>query len=325
MVIKIGIIGYGKHAGTIMGLLKKINDVKLEYIFHPTKNINSPLFTNKLNELYNCDIVMVLSPNTTHFYYLKKLIKNSNAYIFCEKPPVVTCNQIKYLKKIPNRKKHKIFFNFNFRFSKLNYYFKKYLESKKIGSPISVNLTSTHGFAFKREYLKSWRSDGKSNRHNILETMAIHFLDLVNLHLKDMTITNYIPSLQSKKGTSFDTCIINGSDKNNVYFSILNSYAAPRISNALTITGTNGILTIDNNFIKIYSPRNTFDRNGLFKHPPLLLKKKFNIDIDYRNSLRDSLNFFISSVKNCKKFDLDSFETSVNVNELIINLKQNHR
>ena len=105
----------------------------------------------------------------------------------------------------------------------------------------------------------------------------------------------------------------------------MNSYAAPRISNALTITGTNGILTIDNNFIKIYSPRNTFDRNGLFKHPPLLLKKKFNIDIDYRNSLRDSLNFFISSVKNCKKFDLDSFETSVNVNELIINLKQNHR
>ena len=50
-----------------------------------------------------------------------------------------------------------------------------------------------------------------------------------------------------------------------------------------------------------------------------------NIDIEYRNSLKNSLSFFILSVKNQKKFDLELFHTSVNVNELIINLKQNHR
>ena len=43
---------------------------------------------------------------------------------------------------------------------------KKSMELEKI---IQINIISTHGLAFKKEYKNSWRSDGKNNLHNILD------------------------------------------------------------------------------------------------------------------------------------------------------------
>ena len=45
---------------------------------------------------------------------------------------------------------------------------------------ISINFIVSHGLAFKEEYIKSWRSDGQKNLHNILDTLTIHYLDLSN-------------------------------------------------------------------------------------------------------------------------------------------------
>jgi len=116
---KIGIIGYKNHANRIIAILNKFPNFEITKIFHPTKKINDARGTNNLNELYLCDCVFILSPNDTHYEYLFKFINNFEGYIFCEKPPVTKQNELNKLEKISNDKKMKIFFNFNFRFSRI--------------------------------------------------------------------------------------------------------------------------------------------------------------------------------------------------------------
>ena len=71
-----------------------------------------------------------------------------------------------------------------------------------------------------------------------------------------------------------------------------------------------------------YHPRDTFDKNGFFKIPPIHKKLKVKTIEDYNKSLKDSLEYFISHVKNNIAFDLDSFNTSLETNKIILNLKK---
>ena len=59
-------------------------------------------------------MVFIISPNNTHLNYINKLQQKS--YIFCEKPPINLLKEIKKLKKLNYQN---IYFNYNFRHSKL--------------------------------------------------------------------------------------------------------------------------------------------------------------------------------------------------------------
>ena len=115
--------------------------------------------------MYDCDCILILSPDDTHFEYISKLSQNYNGYIFCEKPIVTKLNELNELENISEDKKKKIFFNFNFRFSKISEILEKESTDKKIGEISHVTIISTHGLAFKKEYLDSWRSNKKKNHH----------------------------------------------------------------------------------------------------------------------------------------------------------------
>ena len=157
--------------------------------------------------------------------------------------------------------------------------------------------------------------------HNILDANTIHHLDLVNLYQGKIDKLTYFPSLVSENGTSFDTSYVILRYQNGVTLSILNSYATPLI-NDISIIGTNGRLTIRNNHLEIQSPRDVFDENGLFTNPPISFQSDFSISNDIENSLKKSLDYFISYVRENKNFDLKHFDTSMQTNRLILELKQ---
>ena len=180
------------------------------------------------------------------------------------------------LEQISLEQKQRLFFNFNYRFSKTSEIIKDALNSHAMGKILFINIVSNHGLAFKKEYASSWRSDGDKNLHNILETVSIHHLDLMNYHFGKLKNFVYYPSLQSKSGTSFDTCHLVLCYENDVSVSILNSYATPLIDD-LSIIGTNGYLHIRSNNLEIYSPRDSFNSDGLFVTPPLHHKSSFSI------------------------------------------------
>ncbi len=319
MVVQLGIIGYRNHAKRLITIAEKNSKCNISHIFHPNKKLNDKRGTNNLNDLLTCDAIIISSPNDTHYPYLKKL-ENFSGYIFCEKPPVSNLIELKKLKKLKINKKRKIFFNFNYRFGELDQLLKKYSNSKKIGQVIKISIIASQGLAFKKEYIGSWRANGQKNKHVLLDTVTIHYLDLMIKNFGLPTHESYFPKKISRNGTSYDTSHLLFEYKN-LSISIMNSYATPFLGE-LSIIGTNGYLMIKNNKLEIRSPRNTFNKNNLFISPPVILKKNFNIQHDYNTSLQKSFEFFISHANQKILFKKESFETSLETMSVILKLKK---
>ena len=295
----------------------------INWIFHPSKNINDSRGTNELSNLFDCDVVIVASPNFTHLEYIQKFIENSKCHIFCEKPPVTSLDGIEYLENLSMEDKKRVFFNFNLRFSELDEILKQNNNSEKIGKIIQINIISSMGYAFKKRYLDSWHSDGQKNLYNISENSAIHWIDLMVYNFGESVSSINFPRLISKNGTSFDTDLINLKFKNELSVSIFASYATPLIDD-IVILGTNGYLQINNNSMKIFYPRDTFDENGLFAKPKNCIEKEFKIEIIIKESLKKSVNFFLDCIKNSKEFDISYFNSCIETNRLTLNLRKDH-
>ncbi len=264
--------------------------------------------------------MIIASPNHTHFNYIEQLLKGFSGYIFCEKPPVTSEEELTKLDNKSSSDKARIFFNFNLRFGKLNEVIENHINSKSMGKIMNLQIIHTHGFAFKDKYTSSWRADGEKNLHNILDAISIHYVDLLNLHFGQIQHSYYFPQLVSEKGTSFDTGYILLKYKNGITASIMNSYAAPSISE-LSMIGTNGFLTIRNNQVILFSPRDTFNSQGNFSCPPVSKQDQFNFEDESSNSLKKSLEYFLKCVSENNSIPIEQFKSSIETNRFIIKLK----
>ncbi len=320
MNIKVGIIGYKNQAKKLQQILESEN-CKIKKIYHPTSKSTDTRFTHNFDELYENDIVVIASPNDTHFKYIRKLLENFSGYIFCEKPPVTNIKELRYLQKNSKKYKNRLFFNFNLRFGELNKRIQSELKSKRIGNPIFIDIISSKGLAFKDEYLNSWRSDGKNNLHNILDAVSIHFIDLLRFNFGEIENHHYTPMLGSKRGSSFDSAHIILKFKSGLTASIFNSYATP-LYNEFSVIGTNGIITFNDKKLKIISPRDTFDSKKYFKIPPTKYSQNFSFDKEFSQSTENSIKYFLKYVKKKKPIDTEFFNISMSSNETILNLKK---
>jgi len=318
-VLEVGIIGYRNHAARLLKIIENQTDCNVKFIYHPTKSIDDNRSTNNLDDLYQCGAIFISSPNDTHFEYIEKLRQNFDGYIFCEKPPAVSLIELEKLEQFSKKEKERIFFNFNYRFSEINEIFKKHLASKQIGKILYASIIFSHGLAFKKEYKDSWRANGEKNLHNILNTVSIHFLDLINSHFGQPKYSSYNPSLISGNGNSFDTDFIVMKYSNGFSVSLLNSYASPLI-NEISLVGTNGYLTIRNQKLTVFSPRDNFDSNGFFIEPKIAYETNFDVTNDYNNSLQKSLDYFISHTINKFNLDVDHYDKSLSTNRMLISL-----
>ena len=96
--MRIGIIGDGGHSKRIQKILIK---KKLSFfIYKPSKP--NYIDSKKFNKLKKCKVIFIISPNNSHYAYIKEL--NKGRYIFCEKPPVNSKKDLLGLKKIKSKK-----------------------------------------------------------------------------------------------------------------------------------------------------------------------------------------------------------------------------
>ena len=109
--------------------------------------------------------------------------------------------------------------------------------------------------------------------------------------------------------------------ENGLTGSILNSYAASYIEETL-LMGTNGYISIRNDKLSEFYPRDTFNSKGFFIAPPIKRKINFNLKSNYENSLKNSVDHFLIHVKNNKSFELSEFNSSLSTNMDILNLKK---
>tara|TARA_Y100000591_G_scaffold19757_1_gene14626 strand:- start:1514 stop:2434 length:921 start_codon:yes stop_codon:yes gene_type:complete len=304
--MKIGLIGNGNQTKRIKFLLQ---EKKLPFFIYKP---NKPNYfdANLFSKLKKSKVIFILSPNNTHFKYIKDLFQGR--YIFCEKPPV---NKLEDLLNLKKMKKGKIYFNYNFRFSKLSLLIEKY--KNKFGKLLYSNIINGHGLAKKKDYSKSWRSKKTKCPKGVFEIVSIHWIDLINFHFGIKKINRPKLLNSSKVGSSFDTSVVELETKNQANVNIFSTYNSPFSKRAVLIF-ENGIIEQIDEKISIRGPAKNFDKNGLFKTPKLIFNISIKDTVDYKNSLKSSLNYFLDTVKKNKQFKKNLFNCSIQSNQLIL-------
>ena len=306
--IRVGIIGLGSQYNRISKILEKKGIGFITY--KPPRNKN---YFNKegFDNLKKCNVIFILSPNDTHLKYIQLL--KDNRFIFCEKPPV---NKLKDLKELKKIKSNKLYFNYNFRFSKIS---ETLRNAQKFGLKelLYASIITGHGLGFKKDYPKSWRSNRKICKKGVFEIVSSHWIDLINYHydIKKIQNLNLINFSKNTKGIDNSYCKLLLKNKSEV--NIFSSYTSPLIKKIIFVF-TNGILEQNDNFIEIRGPAMNLDKNNFFKKPKLIKKINLNEQQDYILSLEKSVAYFLEHAFNNKNFPKDDIKKSLASNNFII-------
>ena len=293
--MKVALIGNGTQSKRIQKILDK-KKIKYE-IYTSSDNI---IKKNDKKKFKNFSSIFILTPINNHIEYLKFF---NNKFIFCEKPPVNDLNSLKLLRKINFKK---VYFNFNFRFSKLS----QILNNRKkynLGKILNIKIILSHGLAKKKEYFKNWRSNKKKCPTGVFEIVLIHYIDLINKYFGIKNFKSINLSNSSNCGTGYDTAecdlVLNdGYSKANLFA----TYNGPLIKKILLLFD-NGVIEQNEDKIKINGPAKNFDSKGFFIKPKCIKYYKIGEKKDYEQSLEKSVTFFLESIKKNRTFKKKNF------------------
>jgi predicted dehydrogenase len=319
-LLHFGSIGCRNHASRIIQLVNASGIARVSHVFNPNRiptseELSGAIHAKRLNELLECQAIGILSPNSTHWSYISKLLEMGySGYLFCEKPPVVNRSEWESLSTLEN---DRLFFDFNLRFSSFARAFRQTLEAGSIGEVIHAEAFLSHGLAFVKGFDQSWRANVETHARGVFESVAVHFVDLFGWLIGPVQSLEETPGNFAKKGTASDTCLLNLRHDGGSTSVIFASYSAP-FAFRIAITGTNGMLVFEDGVTKLFSPRDTFDSRGYFQKPPA--KEEFKAiggDL-FGESLGDSVRFFLEHCANFKSFPPEFFRASVNTNRWLI-------
>ena len=331
--MNIAIIGYKNHAARLISIIKNLEICSKLIIFHPDKNklikhfsnqSNSGfeiILTDSLNDMLNSSCIFIASPTLNHYEYIMRILPIFNGYIFCEKPPCSSLFETHSLSLLDLKEKERIYFNFNYRFSELAKLCKEALNNNIYGKLISLEFYSSHGLAFKSNYKNNWRNTSNGTLENIVGNVGIHYIDLINYLLNNTKILSVDSLKISEKSRFADSILISISSENCLPSTIFLSYAAP-FQNTAKLTFSDGIVELSNGKVTVSSPRETFDKLGMFKSPPNNIIVNYDSSRKYYDqALHDSINFFIDKVKNKDKLSSEDFDCSIKTTERTLSLE----
>jgi predicted dehydrogenase len=313
-MLRVGAIGWRGHAGKMIELVEASGMGRVQVVYHPRAAPPAPGGTTRFAALLDCDAVLILSPNDTHAAYLQQLgDAGYRGYVLCEKPPATTAADLAICER---QDPVRTFFNFNYRFCQWRALAEAAIADGRLGTPIHADAVVTHGLAFKSDYPQSWRADGTRHRHGILETVAIHFVDLFAVLLGTVESYDYTPRLMSGAGTAFDTCTI-AARHDGASSAILASYAAP-YALRVALHGTNGSVVWDDRRITYHGPRDTFDAAGRYAAPPVEVLAEAGTESFYEDSLRRAVALFLEHCRDGKPLAPELFSRSLETNRLVL-------
>jgi len=182
---------------------------------------------------------------------------------------------------------------------------------------IGGNLVMCQGLATTKLYKKSWRSNRNLCKLGVFEILGVHLIDTIAYHFEIKKINKKLLNL-SKVGNSFDTSYFQIIIEDGVNINCTVSYYSPFVSSQYLIF-ENGILEMSQNLIRIRGPRNSFDRNGFFKKPPIIYQKKLNDINEYNYSMKKSIDYFLKIAIYKKSFNEKLIKTSIKTNRFLLN------
>jgi len=308
--ISVGIIGDKRHAKRLREVVDASTDAKLIYIYHPNLVPKHPLGTTNFQDLKKSEAIIIATPNHFHYHYLNK-IAGWNKYIFLEKP--IAHDKADFHKSVKILNQGKVYVNYNYRKSIIEEKIKEYKD--ELGDIISIEIVSSNGLAFKKEIQSEWRLSDSVDKDVVCRTKAVHWIDFLSYLFGKASEIRY---RRKNFGPTekVDTAIIEMDWNDGPSAKIVTSYAAPLMF-SIKIYGTNGFLSLDNHGIKLASPRDTFQENGLFKEPPEKELKYTSSASLYIDSLQKSFQYFIGFVQKQLPIDPISIQKSIETENLL--------
>jgi len=334
--MKIGFIGYRNHALKLLKLTDKLELKKSFLIYYPdseklksqfdSHSISSPsVLTSNFEDLQTTDVIFIASPTSTHFEYLRKLSRFYNGYIFCEKPPCGSVNDLQELSSFDDKIKQRIFFNFCYRYSAFATTCKRIVSNNEFGVPISLTFRSSHGIAFKDFYKENWRNTSALPLDNILGNIGVHYVDLTSYLLGGVNDISFSATSVAPNTKYQDSIQIQIKRKSGLPVSVFLSYACPHDEFAQLIF-SDGIVEFQNGVLTTRSPRDTFNTDGFFTSPPIKSTTSFASSVDYYDkAIANSLTEFFYMVEKSSKIPLDLFDSAIHSTQIILNCVDNKK
>tara|TARA_B110000971_G_scaffold221655_1_gene269716 strand:- start:988 stop:1548 length:561 start_codon:yes stop_codon:yes gene_type:complete len=184
-----------------------------------------------------------------------------------------------------------------------------------MGNLLYGSIINSHGLAFKKDYINSWRSNIKKNKLGVYETVSIHDIDLINFYFEIKKIKK--PELKNFQniGDSFDSAYARILLKKGGVINIFSTYSSA-YTNQWVLMFENGLIEATDNEIALYHPTKSFDNQGNFIKPKKKLSLKISKD-DYAKSLELSVKYFLTKVKNKSNFNIQDFKKSISSNQFL--------
>jgi predicted dehydrogenase/threonine dehydrogenase-like Zn-dependent dehydrogenase len=288
----IGVVGSGSFAiTTFLPLIRNRDDLELRTISSQSgttakaiaKKYNFHNVTTDVNKVFKdpeINKILILTRNSTHAKFAIEALENGKD-VLVEKPPTVTMEELKELRRAVETHPDQLFFvDFNRRYSKWTKITNEYLKNRT--SPIIINYR-INGDKLSKDY---WVYDQKEGGSRYISELC-HFVDyiyfLINSKIEKIsfsTIDTKDISIKSSENFVFTIKFKNGSIGNIIYSTIGSSY-------------------FNKEFIEIMSNDITII-NKDFKHFEILKNNSKKVKKSYlRNDKghREIINHFLNNTK----------------------------
>ena len=308
--MKIGVIGYKRHANKHIEIIKKKFPLEKLIIYHPFKKDKS--ITNSFSFLENCDYIIISSPTKTHLFYIRKLAKcNFQGFIYLEKPGFNSIEESIELERLQNQFNLKITIGYHMPFESKIKKLKEIIDEKDTGEIISFDSLSSKGISYSEWFLDDWRSD---DQLSVAHTGLCHALSIF-FYLFDKSLSRKINSkiFFNSEVNAFDVALATSNDSKPIFKAIF-SWGAPRVDSKLEILTTNKLINIRENKLEVRSPRDSFDDKFNYVNPKTSYSKSF---LD--EGLEPSLTYFFERNRDYSSGDLVSFKKALEIGRICLN------
>jgi predicted dehydrogenase len=311
---QISVIGKSGHASRHISLIQQLDSARLKNVlYYKQVDDNDLPYTQDIQDLMSSDGIIISSPTDTHLDYLQKL-SSFPGFVLLEKPGFSTLEELETISLFSDERKSRIRINYNFKYSPLLIKIQNLLNSKKLGTPLSVTIQTGHGLAYKESYQNDWRNNLERSA-GVAELVGSHYLNFVTAFFGQITSHHcYFRWMAPHQDQSpADHVNLNSHHQGGVISNLTHSYSSP-YQNKIDITFSDGLIQYDGKMLRVYHPRDHFDKDGRFAPPQIIEEVEFPFASNWKEGLKNSVSSFVQESKNKEfyppenlNFDLNSF------------------
>ena len=181
MVLKVGIVGFGKMGQIRYEEVVKINDVEVICIYEPEyvdkipSSIRMMESAESIIDYERVDVIFICTPNYLNMPLTIRALEKGK-HVFCEKPPAFSATDVRVIMDAEKISGKKLMYGFNHRHHGSVKKMKEVVSSGEFGDVLWMR--GRYGKSVDKNFYDDWRSDVKKSGGGILIDQGIHMLDL---------------------------------------------------------------------------------------------------------------------------------------------------